>query len=98
MISKSQNDALRIVGNAASERNEWVKYAEYCFLRERGLRKEAFKILDEFLIDAEQWEEADRIKFVDFLMPYSETVEDADYGPMPYPLCVKLIKPTLEKW
>ncbi|MDR1701369.1 MAG: hypothetical protein LBR56_01180 [Sporomusaceae bacterium] len=98
MLSKSQNDALLIVGNAANEHKEWVKYAEYCVLRERGLRKEAFKILDEFLIDAGKWEETDRIKFIEFLMPYSETVEDADYGPLPSPIREKLIKPTLEKW
>lgn len=98
MISESQNKALIIVGNAANEYKEWKKYAEYCFLRARGLRKEAFKTLNEFLIDSEQWEETDRIKFVDFLMPYSETVHDADYGPLPFPIREKLIVPTLKKW
>lgn len=30
------------VGNSALKNPDWVEYANYCFDREKGLRKEAF--------------------------------------------------------
>jgi hypothetical protein len=42
MISKDQNQACLEIGNEASKKEEWIDYAQYCFLREKGLRKKAF--------------------------------------------------------
>ena len=48
MIAKDQNIALLTVGNSALKNADWTDYANYCFDREKGLRKEAFKHLDKF--------------------------------------------------
>jgi hypothetical protein len=98
MIAESQNKALLVVGKSAAENKEWTKYAQYCFDREKGLRKEAFGKLSEFLKETENWTEEEKITFVKFLLPFCEDIPDADYGPLPQPLSEKLIKPTLEKW
>ena len=49
MIAKDQNITLLTVAKAASENSEWKNYADYCIDREKGLRKQAFKKLAEFL-------------------------------------------------
>jgi len=98
MITKDQNIALLKVGNAALKKDEWVEYAYYCLEREKGLRKEAFKHLDNFLKSTADWAEEQKIDFIKFLFQYFESVRDADYGPFPQPLSDKVIKPTLELW
>jgi len=98
MIAESQNTALLTVGKAAAENKEWTKFAQYCFDREKGLRKEAFGQLNDFLKNTESWTEEAKIEFVVFLFPFFETIQDADYGAFPQPLSEKLIKPTLKKW
>lgn len=98
MIANSQNDALLILANSTKEKIEWIEYANYCFDREKGLRKKAFNHLDTFIKDALNWELDQRIEFVSYLFPYFETVQDADYGGFPQPLSEKIIKPTLEEW
>jgi hypothetical protein len=98
MIAKDQNVALVTVGNAALKNSDWTDYVNYCLDREKGLRKEAFKHLDNFLKSTVDWTIEKKIEFVKFLFPFFETVEDADYGPFPQPLSEKLIKPTLLKW
>lgn len=98
MITESQNIALKTVGEAAMQVPEWTDYANYCLDREKGLRKEAFAHLGNFLKQAENWTIAKKIAFAQFLLPFFEKIEDADYGPFPQPLNAKLIKPTLEQW
>ena len=49
MITKEQNTALLAVGNAALANEDWADYADYCFSREKGLRKQAFTYLNKFL-------------------------------------------------
>jgi hypothetical protein len=98
MIAKDQNIALLTVANSALLNSDWTEYANYCFDREKGLRKVAFKHLDNFLKSAVSWTLEKKIDFLNFLFPFFENVVDADYGPFPQPLSDKLIKPTLEKW
>ncbi|MDR2841406.1 MAG: hypothetical protein LBV75_09175 [Paludibacter sp.] len=98
MIAKSQNIALLVIGNLAQENSDWVEYANYCFYREKGLRKDAFNYLNAFLKKTENWDLNKKIDFLNFLFPFFEKVEDADYAGFPQPLSNNMIKPTLEKW
>ena len=98
MISKDQNIALITVAKAAKNYPELKDYSEYCFDREKGLRKQAFRKLDSFLNSAKDWTFNQKVEFTKFLFPFFETIEDADYGPFPQPLKDKLIKKTLEDW
>lgn len=98
MIAQEQNEALLIVGNAALKNAGWVNYANYCFDREKGLRKQAFQQLDHFLKLTDGWTIEQQREFVQFLFPFMETVQDADYGPFPQLLSERLVRPVLEKW
>lgn len=98
MIGKNQNIALLTVGNSALKNADWTDYADYCFAREKGLRKEAFIHLNKFLKLTEHWTSTKKIEFIKFLFSYFDTVDEADYGPFPQPLSEKLIKPALAKW
>jgi hypothetical protein len=98
MIAKEQNIALLTVGNSALKNSDWTDYANYCFAREKGLRKDAFRHLDIFLNKTESWTTESKIEFVKFLFQFFDTVEEADYGPFPHPLSDKLVKPILIKW
>ena len=42
-------ESIAIFGNSALKNADWTEYANYCFDREKGLRKEAFRQLDKFL-------------------------------------------------
>ena len=80
MIAKDQNIALLTVGNSALKNTDWADYANYCFEREKGLRKEAFKHLDKFLKSTEDWTIHRKIEFVQFLLPFFETIKDGIDG------------------
>jgi len=98
MITKDQNEALLAIGNSALKNSNWADYANYCFDREKGLRKEALAYLDKFLNSTEEWTDEMKIEFTKFLFSYFETFEESDYGAFPQPLSNRLVKPTLEKW
>ena len=98
MIVKDQNIALLTVGNTALKNPAWIEYANYCFSREKGLRKIAFKHLEDFLSIANGWSFEQKMEFVKFLLPLFETVKEADYGAFPQPLHEGLVKSTLEQW
>jgi len=94
-MTTEYNEFLTI-GKIAAENEMWIKYAQYCFDRDKGLRKQAFERLNDFLKNTESWTDEEKIKFVTFLCPYYEDM--SLYCPFPHPLSEKLIKPTLEKW
>lgn len=98
MIAEDQNKSLIILANSASINPVWIDYVNYCFNREKGLRKEAFNSLNIFLKSTESWTFEQKKDFINFLFPIFETVKDADYGGFPQPLSEKLIKPTLLEW
>jgi len=98
MISTEQNIALLTIGNEAIKKSEWVDFGNYCFEREKGLRKEAFRYLDSFLTSTQHWSDDNKIEFAKFLFPFFETLPQADYATFPKPLSEKLLEPTLLNW
>ncbi len=98
MITKEQNNALLSIAEATSKNPKWKEYATYCINREKGLRKLAFKNLDNFITSTQNWTINDKIDFLKVIFLLFEGVAEADYGGFPQPLSEKVIKPTLEKW
>lgn len=98
MISKNQNVAMVTVGKLAMENPAWVDYANYCFAREQGVRKQAFQYLVKFIAIAESWSFADKVAFLQFLFPLFESVRDATHGIFPHQLREYLARPILEQW
>lgn len=98
MISPTQNDALKIIANAAQRNTDWTDYVNYCLNREKGLRQEAFKSLEIFLKKMQKCSFEQKKIFVNFLFPFFEAVRDADYSGFPYPLSHRLLRPVLDEW
>ncbi len=98
MITKEQNNALLTIAEVTSKNPKWKEYSTYCLNREKGVRKLAFKNLDNFIKSTQSWTINEKIDFVKVIFSLFESVAEADYGGFPQPLSEKVIKPTLEKW
>lgn len=92
MISKSQNNALLIVAERIALDPLWSDYGEYCLLREKGLRKQLFVKLEEFINSFKSFSFEQKKEFTEFIFELAENVEDADYGPLPYQMSIELKK------
>ena len=97
MIAQSQNKALLYVAERAAVKPDWRFFAEYCRLREEGLRKKSFEKLSLFLQDYQDFSFAQKKEFANFIFDLAENIEDADYGPLPHQLQLEL-KNTLVTW
>lgn len=85
---------LDLAGEA--EARGYTHFAEYCRLREQGLREKAFGKLEEFIPGAKQQPPGWRRDFSDWLLSfcfYSMLFEAC-----PSPLKRDLIAPTIEEW
>jgi hypothetical protein len=80
-----------------ASRPEWHAFAEYFRLREQGLRKSAFKKLEEFLSLAQEWSEPSKREFVDTIMGLQASTS-ALGNLLSYQLKKAIIDPTLERW
>jgi hypothetical protein len=72
-------------------------YAKYCFLREKGLRKQAFQNLNNFISSALSWSLEKRFQFVDSLHHVLNENEEI-YDLIPQPLDNRIVQPTLLEW
>lgn len=97
MYDKEREDTLLDFAAITDQHKEWASFARYCRLREKGLRKEAFKELNVFLGRAERWDLDQRIEFVRQLYLF---VEQHEHGVdlFSQPLSERLLKPTLSAW
>lgn len=91
-------NALKSAGASAAERPLWADYAAFCDLRERGLRREAFQRLDDFMQTIVDAGFEERRRFVRWLMPLSESDGGDGFLLRPKPLDRKIVGPTLHEW
>src|SRR5688500_5168294 len=71
--------------------------AEYCVLRQKGLRSQALERLNDFLADTALWDiELARPSVLAILQADART--PAAHQFMTHPLLVRLIYPTLDQW
>ncbi len=88
---------LKDVAAEASASPEWAGYATYCTEHERGLRRQAFTILDRFISQMERASFADRRRFVSWLLHRAD-LRDGSHMLAPHPLRKRIIEPTLAEW
>jgi len=76
---------------------EWKEYGEYCLLRDKGLRKQAFQHLNIFLRQSASWTFEETKRFVLWL--YKKNFLNYHInGLCPEPLKNELMEPFFEKW
>jgi hypothetical protein len=88
---------LKDVAAEASQSPQWADYATYCAEHERGLRRQAFKILDRFIAQMERAPFAERRRFVSWLLHRAD-LRDGSHMLVPHPLRTRVIEPTLGEW
>jgi len=94
---KKSFQALTEAASFASAFPDWLEYARYCELFEKGLRKDALNHLSVFIEASAKWSFVEKKKFVSWL--YHFAYEDPEaYLLMPYPLSQNLLEPTLAEW
>lgn len=88
---------LKDVAAEAGASAELADYAAYCREYERGLRREAFRILERFIARMERVPFVDRRRFVSWLLHRAD-LRDGNHMLAPYPLRNRIIEPTLDEW
>jgi hypothetical protein len=88
-----RNAAADVVRESAS----WQDYADFCLEYERGLRSQAFLILERFMSRMEHEHFMERRRFVSWLMRTAEGREGR-HMLIPHPLAIRIVEPTLLEW
>ena len=76
---------------------EWEGYANFCSEYERGLRRDAFAILERFMFSLERATFAERQSFVSWLCQQVEGGQGR-HMLVPHPLYIRIVEPTLLEW
>jgi hypothetical protein len=90
-------ETLKDVAAEASATPEWADYAAYCTQHERGLRRQAFAILDQFIGQMERASFVERKRFVSWLLNRADP-RKGSHMLVPQPLLKRVIEPTLAEW
>jgi hypothetical protein len=88
---------LKEVATEARAVPEWADYADFCQEYERGLRREAFAILERFMSSFERVPFAERQRFVSWLSRRADR-RKGRHMLIPHPLQVRIFEPTLLEW
>ncbi|MFU8807234.1 MAG: hypothetical protein ACNA8W_25720 [Bradymonadaceae bacterium] len=98
---KDTFEGLDELAGLLSERDaELESYAQYCRLREKGLRQESLEALAVFLRVIQNWPLDKKVEFVDWLLTLvlDHHFRDSTRVFLPHPLVEGFIRPTLEDW
>lgn len=94
---KKYFQTLKDVAADAATSPEWADYAAFCLKYERGLRRQAFAILERFVSSLARAPFVERRRFVSWLMHRAEG-RDGRHMLVPHPLHVRIVEPTLLEW
>jgi hypothetical protein len=94
---KESFSTLKDVAAKARALPLWSDYADFCVEYERGLRNEAFTILERFISSMECAPFTDRRRFVSWISWQTDGREGRDML-IPQPLQIRLVEPTLVEW
>lgn len=87
---------LSEVGHAART-TKWTDYSTFCLEYERGLRHQAFAVLERFIQSIEHKHFEERRNFVSSLMVLAHR-RAARHMLIPHPLELRVVEPTLVEW
>jgi len=95
--NKDNFDGLVAIANALDDIPQLQLLANYCRLRERGLRKQALQVLRDFLSVAAEWTNDNSREVVVFVLEVHARVPDA-HTFMTEPLWNEFVFPVLDDW
>jgi hypothetical protein len=82
---------------ALKESAKWQDYGTFCLEYERGLRQQAFRVLERFMHSMEREPFNERRQFVSWLMSAAYR-HDGRHMLIPHPLRIRVVEPTLLEW
>ena len=90
-------EGLIAVADSIADQQQWTLFAQYCRLREQGLRPQALQAITELIAEASGWDYTARNRFADWI--YSTSLRNPDVHQLiPTPLNIQLLIPTLQQW
>ncbi|WP_153556473.1 hypothetical protein [Roseimaritima sediminicola] len=90
-------EGLIAVADSIADQPQWNLSAQYCRLRERGLRPQALQAITELIAEAAGWGDNGRRQFADWI--YSTSLRNPEVHKLiPTPLNQQLLVPTLRQW
>lgn len=90
-------EGLIAVADSIADQPLWTLFAQYCRLREKGLRPQAMQSITQLISEAANWDDSDRRRFADWI--YSTSLRNPEVHQLiPKPLNLRLLIPTLSQW
>ncbi len=90
-------EGLIAVADSIADQQQWSLFAQFCRLREQGLRPQALQAITELIAEASDWDDNARNKFADWI--YSTSLRNPKVHQLiPTTLNMQLLVPTLEQW
>ncbi|MEQ9379730.1 MAG: hypothetical protein RJP95_02620 [Pirellulales bacterium] len=90
-------EGILAVADSIAHESRWSDFAEYCRLREKGLRKKALASIDNLITAADSWPTNERRRFVTWIIEAQQRLPEV-HQLIVTPLQRKLIEPTLDEW
>jgi hypothetical protein len=95
--NKQNFEGLVAVADSIANQPQWNLFAQYCRLREKGLRPQSLQAIAQLIDEAANWTVHERRQFVDWLYETSLRNPNA-HQLIPTPLNQQLLIPILEEW
>jgi hypothetical protein len=95
--NKQNFEGLIAVADSIADQPQWNLFAQYCRLREQGLRPQALQSISQLIAEAASWDANARRRFADWI--YSTRLRNPEVHQLiPTPLNQQLLIPTLHQW
>ncbi len=95
--NQSNFEGLLAVGDSIATEVLWRSFADYCSLREKGLRKQALASIDRLICQSADWTDEERRRFTNWI--YETHLGSPEVHQLIVtPLNQQLLIPTLETW
>jgi hypothetical protein len=95
--NKSNFEGLQSLAAELAKKDGLTKLADYCRLRDTGLRREAFIALDEFLTTANTWDSDREQDAVEVILSLFVNTSNCHQF-LTHPLMARFIDPVLHRW
>lgn len=90
-------EGLTAVADSIADQPQWSLFAQYCRLREQGLRPQSLQSIAQLIAEAAGWDDNGRRRFADWI--YSTSLRNPEVHQLiPTPLNQQLLVPTLKQW
>ncbi len=96
-MRKNKIETIKHILGNPKFKEEWQTFYTFCEMCDKGLRKESFKVLDDFIIETSKWNLEEKIIFLDWLFAIIDTTSEPKKI-LVFPFVNSFIFNTFEEW